>query len=217
MRALVCVVALLSVTFAPTLAGAQDKEAQIEALRKELETLKKAMGTLSERLKTLETPPAPAASPAPPATAAPATGQTFVGDVAQARPGSDPPSLMDLARPREPYRPLRAARAPGSCSSTWAWSGDFVFNLTQRNVDKANGGTFAGRENRFFPREIELSLFGQVDPYARAEVRIEAGEEFEDGEREIHARTRRGPPHPAHPALQHPGQARAACATGSGS
>jgi hypothetical protein len=64
--------------------------------------------------------------------------------------------------------------------------GDFVFNLTQRNVDKANGGTFAGQENRFFPREIELSFFGQVDPYARGEVRIEAAEEFEDGASEIH-------------------------------
>src|SRR5207245_2249892 len=35
----------------------------------------------------------------------------------------------------------------------------------------------AGQENRFFPREVELSLFGQVDPYAYAEVRIETGEE----------------------------------------
>jgi hypothetical protein len=56
-------------------------------------------------------------------------------------------------------------------------AGDFVANFGQRNVDKANAGTFAGRENRFFPREIELAVFGQVDPYARAEVRIEAGEE----------------------------------------
>ena len=50
-------------------------------------------------------------------------------------------------------------------------AGDFVGNITQNNVDKANAGTFRDRENRFFPREIELSLFGQVDPYARAEVR----------------------------------------------
>src|SRR5438067_1237762 len=36
---------------------------------------------------------------------------------------------------------------------------------------------FRELENRFFPREVELSLFGQVDPYAYAEVRIETGEE----------------------------------------
>src|SRR5207237_9363453 len=30
---------------------------------------------------------------------------------------------------------------------------------------------------RCCPGEVELSLFGQVDPYARADVRIEAGEE----------------------------------------
>jgi hypothetical protein len=56
-------------------------------------------------------------------------------------------------------------------------TGDFIANFTQRNVDKANAGTFAGRENRFFPREVELSLFGQIDPFARAEVLIETGEE----------------------------------------
>jgi hypothetical protein len=56
-------------------------------------------------------------------------------------------------------------------------SGDFVGNLVQRNVQKAQAGTFSGQENRFFPREVELALFGQIDPYARGEVRIEAGEE----------------------------------------
>ena len=64
-------------------------------------------------------------------------------------------------------------------------AGDFIGNLTQRNVDKANAGTFAGQENRFFPREIELALFGQIDPYARAEVRVEAGEE-DAGEIALH-------------------------------
>src|SRR2546428_13065858 len=54
---------------------------------------------------------------------------------------------------------------------------DFVANFTPRSVDRFGVGTFAGRENRFFPREIELNLFGQIDPYARAEVRIEGGEE----------------------------------------
>jgi hypothetical protein len=56
-------------------------------------------------------------------------------------------------------------------------AGDFAGNLTQDNVQQARGGTFSGLENYFFPREIELSLFGQVDPYARAEVRVEAGQE----------------------------------------
>ncbi len=64
-------------------------------------------------------------------------------------------------------------------------AGDFVGNLTQRNVQKAQGGSFAGLENRFFPREVELNLFGQVDPYARAEVRIEAGEEERGAESSV--------------------------------
>ena len=60
--------------------------------------------------------------------------------------------------------------------------GDFVGNVTQHNVEQAQGGTFPGLENYFFPREIELSLFGQIDPYARGEVRIEAEQESRGGE-----------------------------------
>src|SRR5437899_12781706 len=65
-------------------------------------------------------------------------------------------------------------------------AGDFVGNITQRNVERAGGGTFAGQENRFFPREVELSLFGQIDPYASAVVRIEAGEEAPGQETGVH-------------------------------
>src|SRR5207249_9143792 len=65
-------------------------------------------------------------------------------------------------------------------------AGDFVGNLTQKNVEKAQGGTFAGQENRFFPREVELSLFGQIDPYASAVVRIEAGEEARGADTGVH-------------------------------
>jgi hypothetical protein len=52
-------------------------------------------------------------------------------------------------------------------------------------VEQDQAGTFTGRENRVFPREIELALFGQVDPYARATVILEAAEEFEDGQRAL--------------------------------
>jgi hypothetical protein len=62
---------------------------------------------------------------------------------------------------------------------------DFVGNWASASADDADVGTFAGRENRFFPREIELALFGQIDPYARGEVRLEAAEEFEDGTRAV--------------------------------
>jgi hypothetical protein len=79
-------------------------------------------------------------------------------------------------RPREPFS-LYGQRGAGQLLFDMGVAGDFIGNLTQRNVAKAGTGTFAGRENRFFPREIELELFGQVDPYARAEVRIEAGED----------------------------------------
>src|SRR5262249_55396051 len=59
-------------------------------------------------------------------------------------------------------------------------------DLTSKSVEKAHVGAIPGEENRFVPREIELSFFGQIDPYARAEVRVEAGDELEaDGTRSL--------------------------------
>jgi hypothetical protein len=83
---------------------------------------------------------------------------------------------MDLLRRREPFA-LYGARGTGQMLFDMGVAGDFVANFTPRSVERFGVGTFAGRENRFFPREIELNLFGQIDPYARAEVRIETGEE----------------------------------------
>lgn len=179
MRALVCIALLLAGALIPLAAHAQDKDEEIAALRRELENMRKTMSTLAERLQALEAQPAPTPPTAVPASAPAAqapSGQGYVRDVAQAPPGGGSPSLMDLARPREPFA-LYRQRGAGQLLFDIGVTGDFVANLTQRNVDKADAGTFAGQENRFFPREIELSFFGQIDPYARAEVRIEAGEE----------------------------------------
>src|SRR5439155_317832 len=105
-------------------------------------------------------PAAPGAAPAPAATA----------------PSTAPPSAVDLLRPRQPFA-LYPQRGSGQLLFDMGIAGDFVGNITSGNVERAGGGTFAGQENRFFPREVELSLFGQIDPYASAVVHIEAGEE----------------------------------------
>src|SRR5262249_56194129 len=117
-------------------------------------------------------PPAapPWLSPRPPPAPTPALAAT-----AEPAP-SESPSLLDLARPREPFA-LYQRRGPGQLLFDVGLAGDFIGDLTQNNVQQAQGGTFPGLENYFWPQEIELSLFGQVDPYARAEVRIEAGQE----------------------------------------
>src|SRR5688572_1746394 len=177
MRALTLAVVWLLVALAPSLAQAQDAEAlrrEIEQMRQQFDSARrdyeKALDALTERLQRLEARPQQAAT-------------TPV--VVQAPPGSAPtPSVTDLARPRQPFS-LYGERRQGQFLLDIGVAGDFVGNITQRNVEKATGGTFEGRENRFFPREIELNLFGQIDPYARGEVRIEAAEEFEDGERSI--------------------------------
>jgi hypothetical protein len=161
-------------------ASAQQPEAdavrrELEQMRKNFETMRqeyqKQMDAMAERLKRLEAQPAPvAAPPAPP------------GAVAQTPPppgtGLSPstPSAMDLMRPRQPFG-LYSTRGSGQLLFDFGLAADFVGNLTQRNVDKAGAGTFRGQENRFFPREVELNLFGQIDPYARGEVRIEMAEE----------------------------------------
>jgi hypothetical protein len=141
-----------------------DMRRGFEAMRQQYE---RSMQEMAERIKRLETQPAPTAPTAPTAQTAPST-----------------PSVLDLARPRQPFA-LAAARGPGTFLFDIGVAGDFVANLTSRKVDKADAGTFRDRENRFFPREIEVALFGQVDPYARAEVRIEAGEESPGGETEV--------------------------------
>lgn len=186
MRALVGIGLLSAGALISAPAAAQDVEAlrqELQQMRKQFETMKdgyeKAINRLGERIEQLESRPQPAVA-TPPQAPAPAAG------VAQAPPA--PPAVpltpMDLARPRQPFA-LSGNRGSGQFLFDMGIAGDFVANFTQRNVDKANAGSFAGQENRFFPREIELSLFGQVDPHARAEVRIEAGEE-DSGEIALH-------------------------------
>jgi len=158
-------------------AAAQDAEGlrkEIEQMRKQFESMKesyeKAINSLSDRLQKIESSPPPAAvAPAPAApvvSQAPATAPT---------PPSQP-SLMDLVRPRQPFA-LYERRGPGQLLFDIGVAGDFIGNLTQNNVQQAQGGTFPGLENYFWPQEIELALFGQIDPYARAEVRFEASQE----------------------------------------
>jgi hypothetical protein len=174
MYTLIIATVWLALILMPALAHAQDAEAlrrELEQLKRQQEQYQKAIEALSERLKRLESQPAPVAAP-PVAPGAPPLAQ------APGPPSSEttPLSPMDLLRPRQPFS-LYQQRGAGQLLFDLGVTGDFVGNLTQRNVEKANAGTFTGRENRFFPREVELNIFGQIDPYARADVRIESGEE----------------------------------------
>jgi len=179
MRVFVIVAVWLAIVLAPALARAQDTDAlrrELEQLKRQQEQYQKAIEALSERLKRLESQPAPAAvAPAVPAPGGVAQVPTAPGTT------SGPTSLMDLARPRQPFA-LYGQRGAGQLLFDIGVSADFVGNITQRSVDKANAGSFPGRENRFFPREIELSIFGQIDPYASGAFRIETGEEEPGGE-----------------------------------
>jgi hypothetical protein len=189
MRAWVVVWLALVLGVAPTPARAQEAE----ILRRELEQLKqqlqqmqeqyqKTIQEMTDRLQRLEAqppapPPAPAAA-APPAPAAP------TAPVPRPAPAI---SALELARPREPFA-LYERRGAGQLLFDMGVTGDFAGSLTSKRVEQARVGSLSGEENRVFPREIEVSFFGQIDPYARAEVRFEAGDELEeDGSRSFSA------------------------------
>jgi hypothetical protein len=186
MRRWIVLTIIAAVALAPAVASAQDAEAirkELEQMRKQFESMKesyeKSINSLSERLQKIEqAPPPPVAAPVP---APPAVGQAAPGAPPGPLPGAGFPSVMDLARPRQPFA-LYERRGAGQLLFDIGIAGDFIGNITQKNVQQAQGGTFSGLENYFFPREVELSLFGQVDPYARAEVRIEAEQESRGGE-----------------------------------
>jgi len=176
MHALVILVVGLLLAFVATPVCAQDTEAlrkELEQLRRQQEQYQRAIDALSQRLQRLESQPAPVAPAPPPGplTQSPMNPQTQMA----------PPSATDLLRPRQPFG-LYQQRGSGQLLFDMGVAADFVGNLTQHNVQKANAGTFSGRENRFFPREVELGLFGQIDPYAYGTVRIETGEEVPGGE-----------------------------------
>jgi hypothetical protein len=177
----VCLSLGLALIAAPS--AAQDAETlrrELEEMRRQFEQLRQRYDDISERLRRLETQPAPAPGPASPAASAPPPP----APTPAAAPPAATPSLVELARPREPFA-LYERRGPGQLLFDLGVVGDFVGNITSSRAEQARTGTFAGRENRIFPREVELNFFGQIDPYAFGAVRIEAAEEFEDGERAI--------------------------------
>jgi len=183
---LVTVMTLGGLTASPPLSRAAT---EIDALREDLrrtqadfqklmelqQQTQRRMEELQRKLEAIESaaarPPAQQNPPAPQPTA-------------QAPQPGGMPSALELARPREPFA-LYRERGPGQLLFDMGVVGDFVGDFTSSRVEKARAGTFTGFENRFFPREVEASFFGQIDPYARGEVRIEAGEEFEDGSRSM--------------------------------
>jgi len=171
-----CLVLVIALTASPV--AGQEADAlrrELDQMRRGFETMKeqyqKSIDALNDRLKRLETTPAPTAvAPTVPPPAAQA--------LQAAPPGSGLGSTMsptDLLRPREPFS-LYGRRGSGQLLFDMGIAGDFVGSFAPHNVQKSGAGTFGAETNRFFPREVELALFGQIDPFARAEVRIEASE-----------------------------------------
>jgi len=172
----VCLMLLVMLVASPVAAQEADTlRRELEQMRKSFETMRqnyqKAMDALNDRIKRLESTPAPiAVAPAPPSAI-----QAVQGAPPGTGPGSSPISPMDLLRPREPFS-LYGRRGSGQLLFDMGIAGDFVGSFAPHNVQKSGAGTFGAETNRFFPREVEVALFGQVDPFARAEVRIEASE-----------------------------------------
>jgi len=162
--------ALLAVLAVPVSSDAEDAESlrrELDAIRRNFETLtreyERKIEELSERVRALE-------SPAPPATTATAPPPITT----TAPPAAAETSLADILAPRQPFALGQSGRA---LLFVIGVSGDFVADFTSDRHERRHDGTFAGRENRLFPREVSVGFFGRVDPYAAAVVRITAGEE----------------------------------------
>jgi hypothetical protein len=195
MRSLGWLALAVFLALAPRAAMGQEVDSlrrDLDQMRKQFETMKdsyeKAIETLQKRIDSLERRPAPAGAPspaAPPATVTPPPAPA-APSAAQAPPGEAParpfPTLAEIARPREPFA-LYERRGPGQFLFDIGVVGDFVGDFTSKAVESTDTCTFPGGCNRFFPRAIELGIFGQIDPYARGVVIFEAGEEVEDGSR----------------------------------
>jgi hypothetical protein len=158
----------------------RETQTQLQQLLELQQQTQRRMEELQRKLDAIETrtpPTAPAA--AAPSTPPPATA-------AQAAPPSRGlPSAAELARPREPFA-LYQQRGPGQLLFDMGIAGDFVGDFTSKRVEERQAGTFTGFENRVFPREVEVGFFGQIDPYARGTVIVEAAEELEaDGSRTL--------------------------------
>jgi len=173
MRVLALIFITLCTALTPAIAAAQDAA----ELRRQIEQLQKQLQSVTDRLQRLEAQPPPTPTPAAAPGAAPPP------------PGAPPPSAIDLARPRQPFS-LYQQRGSGQLLFDMGIAGDFVGNITQRNVARAGGGTFAGRENRCFRREVELSAqrLGLLSGGGR-------GHRDDEQEREhLRASTHDGPP-----------------------
>jgi hypothetical protein len=151
---------------------------QLDSVREQYE---QRLRELTSRLEQLESQRRVAAPPPAPAPAAPPTAAAAAGPASAvpltttaSAPAAGEPTVGELPAPRQPF----ALSQPGRVLLfDIGVSGDFVTDFTSRTRERRRDGTFAGRENRLFPREVELGLFGRVDPYASAVVRLSAGEE----------------------------------------
>ena len=172
-------VLLLGVPLAAGPAFAQDAETlrkELDQMKKQFEQLKgeyqKAIDQMSERLNRIESKPQQATTP----PAAPAIAQVPPAST-QAVPSM--PSVGDLLRPREPFS-LYGASGKGQLMFDVGVVGDFIGDFSNKSTPAFQPlATFPGQAQRVFAREIEIGFWGAVDPYARAYVIIEAGEEFD--------------------------------------
>ena len=125
----------------PVTAVAQSPEAdalrrELQELRRQQEQSQKTIDALSDRLKRLESTPAPPpTAPPSPLSQAPSNPSTQ----------TSPLSPGELLRPRQPFA-LYQQRGAGQLLFDMGVAADFVGNFTQHNVQKAEGGTFSGQE-----------------------------------------------------------------------
>ncbi|MFQ5658137.1 MAG: hypothetical protein ACE5G5_11390 [Candidatus Methylomirabilales bacterium] len=128
-----------------------DLKRELEKTRQLLDALTKKMEQLQDRLQKVEATAVKGEPVAPPPPETPRRPAMFQIPVGQRQ------LLLDIGI-----------------------TGDFVYNFVDGEKKNPRGaGTFKALEDRVFPREVEVSFTGRLDPYARADFFFEFAEEGE--------------------------------------
>src|SRR2546425_11296561 len=172
MTVLVVMVLLALVTSPVTAQDADAIRRELEQMRRSFGTMKqeyqKSMDAPSDRLKRLESTPAPTAvAPAPPAT------QAVQAAPPENVPGS-PISPMDLLRPRQPFS-LYGQRGSGQLLFDIGMAGDFFGGFAPPHTPKPPGRAVGEPTKPPFPPHGAAAPVRQVGPVARAPCPVPAG------------------------------------------
>jgi len=152
-----------------------------EEFQKLLELQQQTQRRLEELQKKMDAVERATAQP-PPATAPAAAAEPAAGTPAPATASAQPAPPAEITPvPTAPSPQLRGPTIAGrALLFDLGVLGSMIGSISSaRNPLAGQTPTFIARENRIFPQEVEIAAQGAVDPYIRADVFFDFGEDGE--------------------------------------